>query len=123
MLSVTLAYTLTQAEYEGTHAGLALAISVSAILNAWLLYRGLRCDGVISHSSGWSKLFIQVVGATLAMIICLVYMAKPLDWWISTSVLERSILLVANVVGGMVVYFAGLLVLGLRPTNLKLRSE
>lgn len=123
LLSVTLAYILTQAEYEGTHAGLALAISISAILNAWLLYRGLRCDGVISHSSGWCKLFIQVVGATLAMIICLVYMAKPLDWWISTSALERSILLVANVVGGMAVYFVGLLVLGLRPTNLKLRSE
>ncbi len=59
-LSVILAYTLTEAGYEGTHAGLALAISVAAILNAWLLHRGLRRDGVVDHPVGWAVFLIRV---------------------------------------------------------------
>ena len=122
VLSVALAYGLTRAEYEGTHAGLALAISISAVLNAWLLYRGLRREGVITHSSGWRVLLMQVVAAIFVMGACLVTMARPLDWWITASVMDRSIWLVLSVVAGVAVYFAVLLVLGLRPANLRLRS-
>ena len=122
VLSVALAYGLTRAEYEGTHAGLALAISISAVLNAWLLYRGLRREGVITHSSGWRLLLMQVVAAIFVMGACLVTMARPLDWWITASVMDRSIWLVLSVVAGVAVYFAVLLVLGLRPANLRLRS-
>ncbi len=122
VLSVALAYGLTQAEYEGTHAGLALAISISAILNAWLLYRGLRRDGVVTHSAGWRLLFMQVIAAIFVMALCLVTMGKPLDWWITANVLDRSIWLVVSVVAGIAAYFAVLLVLGLRPSNLRLRS-
>ncbi len=122
VLSVALAYGLTQAEYEGTHAGLALAISISAILNAWLLYRGLRRDGVVTHSAGWRLLFMQVIAAIFVMALCLVTMGKPLDWWITAKVLDRSIWLVVSVVAGIAAYFAVLLVLGLRPSNLRLRS-
>lgn len=122
VLSVALAYGLTRAEYEGTHAGLALAISVSAILNAWLLYRGLRRDGVVTHSSGWRKLLMQVVAAIIVMALCLVTMARPLEWWITANIMDRSLWLVVSVAAGVAVYFAVLLVLGLRPSNLRLRS-
>jgi putative peptidoglycan lipid II flippase len=52
ILSVVLAFVLTRSGYEGTHAGLALAISVAAMVNAWLLYHGLRRDSFIS-SARW----------------------------------------------------------------------
>jgi putative peptidoglycan lipid II flippase len=122
-LSVVLAYGLTRAEYEGTHAGLALAISVSAILNAWLLYRGLRRDRVLRHSPGWSKLLRQVSAGLLLMGLCLAYMEKPLTWWIEASVAGRLRWLAASVFAGVVVYVAALLILGLRPANLRLRSS
>ncbi len=122
VLSVVLAYTLTRAEYEGTHAGLALAISVSAILNAWLLYRGLRRDGVLRHGPGWGKLSLQVVAAIVVMTLCLIYMERSLDWWVAASVIGRLVWLSASVFAGMAVYFAVLLLLGLRPSNLRLRS-
>jgi putative peptidoglycan lipid II flippase len=99
-----------------------LAISISAVLNAWLLYRGLRREGVITHSSGWRLLLMQVVAAIFVMGACLVTMARPLDWWITANVMDRSIWLVVSVVAGGAVYFAVLLVLGLRPANLRLRS-
>jgi len=122
VLSVVLAYVLTRVEYEGTHAGLALAISVSAILNAWLLYRGLRRDEVLTHSAGWTRLLIQVAAGILVMAVCLVYMQRPLDWWIAAGVTERLIWLSASILGGMGVYFIVLLALGLRLSNLRLRS-
>ena len=122
ILSVVLAYVLTRAEYEGTHAGLALAISVSAILNAWLLYRGLRRDGVLRHAPGWGTMALQVAAAILVMTLCLIYMGRPLDWWIAASVVERIVWLSASVMLGMAAYFAILLLLGLRPSNLRLRS-
>ncbi len=122
VLSVALAYGLTQAGYEGTHAGLALAISVSAILNAWLLYRGLRRDGVVTHSPGWRLLFMQVAAAIFVMALCLVTMGRPLDWWTTANVMDRSVWLVVSVAAGIAVYFSVLLVLGLRPANLRLRA-
>jgi putative peptidoglycan lipid II flippase len=123
VLSVVLAYVLTRAEYEGTHAGLALAISVSAILNAWLLYRGLRREGVLIHSAGWSRLLLQVVAALVVMTLCLIYMERPLGWWIDASVIDRLLWLFTTVLAGVAVYFAVLLSLGLRPSNLRLRSS
>ena len=122
VLSVVLAYVLTRAEYEGTHAGLALAISVSAILNAWLLYRGLRRDGVLMHGQGWGRLFLQVGAGIVVMTLCLFAMQRSLDWWIAASVFDRLVWLSATIVGGIAVYFVVLLLLGLRPSNLRLRS-
>jgi putative peptidoglycan lipid II flippase len=122
VLSVVLAYVLTRAGYEGTHAALALAISVSALLNAWLLYHGLRRDQVISHSAGWGRLLSQVLAGVVIMTACLIYMDRPLDWWIAASVMERLVWLATSIIAGMVVYFIVLLSLGLRPSNLRLRS-
>jgi putative peptidoglycan lipid II flippase len=122
LLSVILAYSLTRAGYEGTHAGLALATSISAIINAVLLYRGLRRDGVLTHSSGWGKLLAQVLVALLVMTFCLVMMQRPLEWWVSAGVATRLGWLASSVVSGMAVYVLVLLLTGLRPANLRLRS-
>jgi putative peptidoglycan lipid II flippase len=120
VLSVVLAYTLTRAGYVGTHAGLALAISVAAVLNAWLLYHGLRRDKVVVHSPGWSVLLLRVFGANAAMIVAIIWMHRPLEWWIDAGVLNRSIWLGAVVAAGALVYFVALILLGLRTSQLKL---
>jgi len=120
VLSVVLAYTLSRAGYVGTHAGLALAISVAAIVNAWLLYRGLRRDKIVMHSPGWSLLLLRFFGANAAMTVAIVWMQRPLDWWVGVGSLDRSIQLGVVVMVGAAVYFVVLLMLGLRPSQLKL---
>ncbi len=120
VLSVVLAYTLTRAGYVGAHAGLALAISVAAILNAWLLYNGLRKDKVVVHSPGWSSLLLRFFGANAAMTVVIVRMQRPLEWWIDAGFLHRSFRLGAVVAAGALVYFVALILLGLRPSQLKL---
>ena len=122
-LSVVLAYALTRAGYAGTHAGLALAISVAALLNAWLLYRGLRRDGIIEHSPGWVGLLMKFVAANAAMAAGLMSTARPLEWWLDAAVMSRVVWLTLYVALGAVVYFMVLLALGVRPSTLRLHAD
>lgn len=120
VLSLLLAYWLTQIGYAGTHAGLAFAVSVAALVNAGLLYRGLSREGIIRPSAGWRMLLVRIVAANAVMALALFVIAKPLDWWLLASVTERIAWLSAQVTAGIVAYFGALLVLGLRPGMLRL---
>jgi putative peptidoglycan lipid II flippase len=124
VLSIFLAWYLTTRGYAGNHAGLALAISIAALLNAWLLYRGLRKDGVLVHSSGWTKLFMQTVASTLVMGAAVNLLNRPLDWWIyDASAIDRAAWLAVIVIAGAVIYGLVLATLGLRIANLGMRPR
>ncbi|GIR14551.1 MAG: hypothetical protein CM15mP25_3060 [Gammaproteobacteria bacterium] len=56
------------------HVGLALATSVSAWLNALLLFRGLRRDAVLPQGSLPFKWLVQVTAATAAMLAILLWL-------------------------------------------------
>jgi putative peptidoglycan lipid II flippase len=122
VLSVVLAYGLTKAAFEGTHAGLALATSVAAIVNAWLLYRGLRGDKVLSHAKGWSRLLIQFAAANVLMTVSLLLLNRDLDWWLGSSLVDRSMWLALTIFVGGGIYVISLLLLGMRHGALRLRS-
>lgn len=123
VLSVALAWYLTRIGYAATHAGLALATSVAALLNALLLYRGLRGDGVIRHTSGWFVFAVRIVVANAAMWGILSALSKPLDWWLEASLTGRVVELSINVAAGVLVYFIVLLAAGLRPAQLGMRPH
>lgn len=123
VLSVALAWYLTGIGFAASHAGLALAISVAALLNAYLLYRGLRREGIIRHSTGWTSLLLQVLMANIAMWAILDSLHRPLEWWLAAGPLDRSAWLVLNVAVSATVYFLVLYALGLRPSNLRMRRR
>lgn len=123
VLSVTLAWYLTAIDFAGSHAGLALAISVAALLNAFLLYRGLRREGVVKHSAGWKKLLLQVVIANGVMWGILDWLNHPLAWWLDVTVFTRIGWLAICVIGGASAYFLVLLSLGMRPADFAMRSN
>jgi len=123
VLSVSLAWVLTRAGYAGTHAGLALATSVAAIVNAWLLWRGLRRDGVVGVTKGWSALLVRFLLANVAMALFLMQFARPLAWWLESSLMNRSAWLALTIAGGAIVYFASLLLVGTRPAQLRLKTD
>lgn len=119
-LSVVLAWYLTRSGYAASHAGLALATSVAAIANAWLLYRGLRREGMLIHSTGWGILMLRVLVANTAMIAVLMWFERPVDWWLAGNTFERSLQLGIAITVGAIVYFAVLAVLGLRSSQFRL---
>jgi putative peptidoglycan lipid II flippase len=123
VLSVSLAWYLTSRGFAGNHAGLALAISVAALVNAWLLYRGLRRDGIIRHVRGWAALIVQTLVATVAMAIVVIWMNRPLEWWLDAAVLARVSWLAAMIIAGATVYAVVLLALGLRVSSLGMRPQ
>ncbi|HIE54215.1 MAG TPA: murein biosynthesis integral membrane protein MurJ, partial [Chromatiaceae bacterium] len=71
------------------HAGLALATSLSAFVNAALLYRGLRKAGVYRPSAQWPLLWVRVCLASAAMVAVLSVAVPALEYWSSMGVWER----------------------------------
>lgn len=118
-LSVIFAYYLTKIGFAASHAGLALAISIAALLNAWLLYRGLYRGNVIQHAKDWSPMLVQFLVANVAMAMCLYFMQRPLEWWLDASVLQRSIWLGIVVIAAAAVYFLALFVAGMRSSHFR----
>ena len=101
------------------HAGLALATSVSAWLNAVLLYRGLRLHGVLSITGipvGW---MIRIVLATLLMTLVLWWFTPNITLWENWTAWHRGYRLVGLCFGGLCAYAIGLWVQGLRPSMLR----
>ncbi len=122
-LSIFLAWYLTSRGYAGNHAGLALAISVAALLNAWLLYRGLRKDGVLKHSSGWGMLLLQTIIATVVMALVVNWLNRPVAWWIDSSSIARAGWLAVVIAAGAGSYGLVLVSLGLRLDHLGMRPR
>ena len=101
------------------HAGLALATSVSAWLNAVLLYRGLRLHGVLSITGipvGW---MIRIVLATLLMTLVLWWFTPNITLWENWDAWHRGYRLVGLCFGGLCAYAIGLWIQGLRPSMLR----
>lgn len=100
------------------HAGLALATSIAAYLNAVLLYRGLLRRDIYLPLHGWAALTLRVALASAAMTALLVLAVEPEEVWFAWSALERAWRLAAVIVAAAAVYAVTLLLLGLRPRHL-----
>jgi len=122
-LSIVLAWYLTAIGFAGSHAGLALAISVAALLNAALLYRGLRRDGVVRHSSGWPVLLLRILVASFALCAVLWWLHAPTAWWLDIGAGQRVYRLGISVVAGAAVYFLALLLTGMRLSQFRMGAR
>jgi len=123
LLSIAFAWYLTSIDFDGPHVGLAVATSIAAIVNAVLLYRGLRTDGIMHHGAGWLLLAARIVLANTAMCAVLFQFNRPLDWWFGAGLLDRVYWLALSVIAGVTTYFLALLITGLRPSQLRLRAH
>ncbi|MEO1201350.1 MAG: murein biosynthesis integral membrane protein MurJ [Pseudomonadota bacterium] len=121
VLSIVSAWYLTTRGFAAPHVGLAAATSVAALVNALLLYRGLRAQGVLEHAPDWLPLIGRIAVANLAMWYGLHALQKPLAWWVEAGELLRVAWLAASVAAGAGIYFAVLIALGLRPSLLNLK--
>ena len=123
VLSIGLAWYLTTSGIAGPHAGLAAATSVAAILNALLLYRGLKKEQILLHSNGWAALMTRAAVANLAMLLVLQQFLRPLEWWIDASFGGRAVWLLLTIVAAAITYFAALLLAGGRFSQIALRTD
>lgn len=110
---------LVMMQFEGPHTGLALATTASAYMNAFMLYQGLKHQGIYQRQSGWGKLWIQIIIANAAMAAFLFIFSPNTETWFNWSLFERAPYLLGFVCAAMSIYACSLLLLGFRPRHLK----
>lgn len=118
-LNVVFVIGLLRSEYAAPHAGLAAATTISALVNAGLLLRGLRQAGVYRASAGWSIYAGRIGVASIVMAIAVYWMRLQFGTWTELDLGMRIAGLAACVATGIVVYFGSLYVAGLRPSSLR----
>ena len=110
--------------WEIGHMGLAAATSVSAFLNAGLLYLFLRKHNIYSPSARWIRFFVGLLLSVAAMVAVLVIVANQLNvgdshlwqqlvWW------QRVGNIGALCLAGFTTYIGCLFVTGFRLADLR----
>ncbi len=97
------------------HAGLALATSLSAYINAGLLYRHLVQKTGYRHQAGWQPLLIKVATANVLMMVVLMAGSAALPQWLHWHLTQRAVHLAVWLTAGAAVYLIALWLMGVRP--------
>jgi putative peptidoglycan lipid II flippase len=97
------------------HVGLSLASTLSAFLNAGLLYHGLHQRGVYRLEKHWVRLGLRYVAANAVMVVVLILITPASAWWLAP---QGNWLKVGAILGicaaGALSYFTALFAFGFR---------
>jgi putative peptidoglycan lipid II flippase len=104
------------------HAGLALAISIGASLNAALLFVMLRRQRLYRPQPGWIGFFLRLAVAVSVMAAVLLGIMRVMPAWDAGGMVLRLARLAMLVVSGALAYFATLAVLGFRLAQFSRRA-
>lgn len=96
------------------HVGLALATAVSAYLNAFLLYRGLRRRGIYQGEPGWGRRLLRLGVANLVMVLVLLGVLFLWSGWYDWHWWQRGWRLVVVCAAGLAAYAVSLRLVGIR---------
>ena len=111
LVSITLAVLLMQ---RIGHAGLTLATSLGACVNAALLFWFLRRNGYYAPQPGWLRFVSKIVIALGVMSAALYWLAGSPDVWLAATLWQKVARLGGLIAAGAVTYFGTLFALGFR---------
>ena len=106
------------------HAGLALSVGIGALVNAALLFRGLRRAKVYTPQPGWLGFGTRVAVALAALAVLLWFAAHRIDWvgmhqaWVMRALWLGGVICLA-----MAAYFGVLWMLGFRLRDFSQRAQ
>jgi len=97
------------------HAGLALSISLGALINAAWLLIGLVKRGSYKPLPGWGVFALQVLGATALLAVFLMWGAASFSWTgLRDHAWQRAGLMGLMLLGSAAIYFVALWAAGLK---------
>ena len=103
------------------HVGLSLASTLSAFLNAGLLYKGLHEKGIYRFGRHWLKLAVRFALANAVMVAVLLAITPDSQWWLANQSWSRVGWVLLICAGGAASYGVALLAVGFRPHELRHR--
>jgi putative peptidoglycan lipid II flippase len=101
------------------HVGLAITTALAAYVNAYLLYRGLRKQGIYQPARNWPATWLRYGAANLALVIVLLAITHYWADWEHWSTLIRVMRLALVCSAGLVSYLTVLFVMGVRVQDFK----
>ena len=104
--------------YYFAHVGLAVATSISAVINASLLYHYLKKQSIYQFSNDLIKLFLKVLLASFIMVIFILNFSNDINFYLENGVWQRITSVATTIVASAVLYFACLRLLGIRMKQL-----
>jgi putative peptidoglycan lipid II flippase len=110
---------LWMAGIAAAHTGIAAATSIAGVVNAALLWRYLRRQGLYRAGPGWTRWLLRIVAGLSTMSLAVLAVRAHVGDWIALTMAWRWVWLLAAVGAGGAVYGATLLLLGLRPRHLR----
>ncbi|WP_394176969.1 murein biosynthesis integral membrane protein MurJ [Thalassotalea litorea] len=116
-----MAFNLALAPVFG-YVGLALATAMSATLNAFLLYRGLKALGIYQMSKDTIVIIAKMIFATLVMSAVLWQVTPSFNDWLSAGLLTQVVWLSGLIFLSAFVYLLCLVVIGIRVRHFLVKS-
>ena len=102
------------------YVGLALATTLSATLNAVLLYQGLKHLGIYQFSSQTRAFIVKLLVSAGVMAAVVFQLSPPFEIWLELSFIQQLTKLIFCITCGVLSYFACVFLFGIRLKDLKL---
>ena len=101
------------------HAGLALATSLSAYYNVYMLYRGLLKQGAYDHQTGWASFGLKLLLANGLLVALMLWLMGSPESWLDMAGADRILWMSITVVSAIALYLLVLVGSGLRMRHLR----
>ncbi len=106
------------------HAGLALSVGIGALVNAALLFNGLRRRRTYVPQPGWLGFSLRLAVALVALAVLLWFAAHRIDWTgMQSEWVTRALALGGVIAAALALYFGLLWLLGFRLRDFSLRAR
>ena len=104
--------------YYFAHVGLAIATSISAVINASLLYFYLKKQSIFSISANLVKLFLKTLLASFIMAVFILNFSNEVNFYLAVDAWQRLSAIAITIIGAALIYFISLYLLGLKANQL-----
>ena len=120
VFNLMILYFYLKMPFEGAHALIALATSLSAWVQVLLMSYKLKSLGIIKENLFFDLSSLKIILATLSMFLFLFFYCNILPFDYDTSMYERAGYLIVNILAGSIVYFVSLMILGVKTKSYKI---
>jgi len=117
VLNIALVVPMVLTDFVAPHTGLAIASTITAWQQAWLLYRKLKEENIYALPPELLSFMLRLI-LPLALMAALVMWLAPEQWSI-LSASQRALRLAVIIGTSIVGYAIGLLLVGVRPRQLR----